>query len=159
MNAAKKFATSLDGIDHFSSPVKWQTFAELGKCSDTGGSALDVGVIDHNISKHLTRIEQLVPAGTSIIFVRGPATVSVMQRQNDVTCVTQTVAGDALRLGNQSRTAVTTREVQAKSCLYFSKWQFYTMDAFVLVHKNGSGIGRKWKLEKCARNKKANENE
>ena len=59
------------------------------KRGDACAGALHVAVVDHDVAKHLTGIQHLVPAVSAVVLVSGPAAVLVVVGQQHVAGVTQ----------------------------------------------------------------------
>ena len=56
----------------------WEHLMKVRKSGKRCHTALDVGVIDHDVSKDFTGIELLVPAKATVILVGGPTSVLIL---------------------------------------------------------------------------------
>ena len=64
---------------------------EVCKSGKRCHATLDVGVVDHNVSKDFTRIELLVPAKATIVLVCGPTAVLILESHNDIHSIMQSL--------------------------------------------------------------------
>lgn len=76
--------------------MSWVVLAEEQQGANGSRTALAVRIIDHDAVEALSRVQVLQPGTRAHQLVRGPATVVVLQREQDIDGVVQEVVGQTV---------------------------------------------------------------
>mmetsp|Transcript_5818 Transcript_5818/g.11537 ORF Transcript_5818/g.11537 Transcript_5818/m.11537 type:complete len:250 (-) Transcript_5818:1570-2319(-) len=78
-------------------PVFGEELMERCQASERCCSALHVGVVDHDVAEDLRRVQSLVPAVPAVVLVCGEPSVEVLQCQENIAGVEESLVGDFRR--------------------------------------------------------------
>src|SRR6516164_6528684 len=95
--ADQKLSAAIDGSKNrslLSRLEHWRCPRVRRERLDASGGAFDVRIVHHDASKNVRRIQKLKPLRPACPLVRGPATVVVLKREDELDRVVEALSGN-----------------------------------------------------------------